>query len=111
MPQYEFICLSCGNELLEVRSYDDSQKVTQCGGCGGEMRRNFQRESINAPMDYSGYHVSESLFVHPEQEAEHAKHFPDVKIMPDGSPAFDSPKQRSNYLEKRGIYKCVKGER
>ena len=40
MPTYEYRCTSCGQHVEAVQSFTDDP-LTECGVCGGELRKVF----------------------------------------------------------------------
>ena len=40
MPTYEYRCTACGQHIEAVQSFTDDP-LTQCGLCGGELRKVF----------------------------------------------------------------------
>ena len=40
MPTYEYRCTSCGQHVEAVQSFTD-EPLTECGVCGGELRKVF----------------------------------------------------------------------
>jgi hypothetical protein len=101
MPQYNFAC-DCGEKQSVIRSMKDYKKPLKCK-CGEKMYRVYNF-SVGGDT-YSKPIVSDSLAISPTQIAEHKKHFPDVKVTPDGQPVFDNFKQHESYLEKTGFVK------
>jgi hypothetical protein len=84
---------------------EHSNDVTICE-CGGQMRRDWQASLPHAGNRvYRRSIVSDSLAVTPAQVEEHRRLFPDVKMLDDGRPVFDSYKTHDDYLKKTGFVK------
>jgi putative FmdB family regulatory protein len=45
MPTYEYRCTSCGQHVEAVQSFTDDP-LTECGVCGGELRKVFGQVGI-----------------------------------------------------------------
>jgi len=50
-------------------------------------------------------HISDSLAIHPDQIPEHRKRFPNVEVLPDGRPKFNSVRQQQKYANACGFEK------
>ncbi len=57
MPTYEYACRSCGEHLEVVQGFKDAP-LTECGRCGGELRKVFSAAGII--FKGSGYYVTDS---------------------------------------------------
>jgi putative FmdB family regulatory protein len=103
MPCYGFHCNECGTEIEVMRPMSESDKDEICSECGKPMVREFGFRVSGG--EYSRAIVSDSLAISPTQIAEHKKHFPDIKVTPEGQPVFDSFKEHDAYLRKTGFVK------
>lgn len=57
MPTYEYVCRDCGEHLEVVQSFTE-EALTQCGRCGGNLRKVFSAAGII--FKGSGYYVTDS---------------------------------------------------
>ncbi len=57
MPTYEYACRECGEHLEVVQGFKDAP-LTECGRCGGELRKVFSAAGII--FKGSGYYVTDS---------------------------------------------------
>ena len=57
MPTYEYACKDCGEHLEVVQSFKDAA-LTECGRCGGSLRKVFSAAGII--FKGSGYYVNDS---------------------------------------------------
>ena len=57
MPTYEYACTDCGEHLEVVQSFKDAP-LTECGRCGGALRKVFSAAGII--FKGSGYYVTDS---------------------------------------------------
>ena len=57
MPTYEYACRSCGEHLEVVQGFKDAA-LTECGRCGGDLRKVFSAAGII--FKGSGYYVTDS---------------------------------------------------
>lgn len=57
MPTYEYRCKDCGQHLEVVQSFTDDP-LTECPGCGGELRKVFG--SIGIAFKGSGFYRNDS---------------------------------------------------
>lgn len=57
MPTYEYACRACGEHLEVVQGFKDAP-LTECGRCGGELRKVFSAAGII--FKGSGYYVTDS---------------------------------------------------
>ena len=57
MPTYEYACRDCGEHLEVVQGFKDAA-LTQCGRCGGQLRKVFSAAGII--FKGSGYYVTDS---------------------------------------------------
>ena len=57
MPTYEYACRDCGEHLEVVQSFKDDP-LTECGRCGGPLRKVFSAAGII--FKGSGYYVTDS---------------------------------------------------
>ena len=57
MPTYEYRCKACGQHLEVVQSFTDDA-LTECPGCGGELRKVFG--SIGIAFKGSGFYRNDS---------------------------------------------------
>jgi putative FmdB family regulatory protein len=57
MPTYEYACRNCGEHLEVVQSFKDDP-LTECGRCGGSLRKVFSAAGII--FKGSGYYVTDS---------------------------------------------------
>ncbi|MPZ74049.1 MAG: FmdB family transcriptional regulator [Nitriliruptorales bacterium] len=57
MPTYEYACRDCGEHLEVVQSFKDDP-LTECGRCGGQLRKVFSAAGII--FKGSGYYVTDS---------------------------------------------------
>ncbi len=56
MPTYEYACRQCGEHLEVVQSFRDGP-LTECPGCGGELRKVFSAAGLI--FKGSGWHVKD----------------------------------------------------
>jgi putative FmdB family regulatory protein len=57
MPTYEYACTRCGQHIEVVQSMSDSP-LTQCGACGGPLRKVFA--PIGIVFKGSGFYRTDS---------------------------------------------------
>lgn len=57
MPTYEYACRECGEHLEVVQGFKDAP-LTECGRCGGALRKVFSAAGII--FKGSGYYVTDS---------------------------------------------------
>lgn len=57
MPTYEYVCSSCGNRLEVVQRFTDAP-LSQCGICGGPLRKVFHPAGI--VFKGSGFYSTDS---------------------------------------------------
>jgi putative FmdB family regulatory protein len=57
MPTYEYACTRCGQHIEVVQSMSDS-RLTQCGACGGPLRKVFA--PIGIVFKGSGFYRTDS---------------------------------------------------
>jgi putative FmdB family regulatory protein len=57
MPTYEYACKDCGQHLEVVQSFTDDP-LTECPGCGGQLRKVFG--SIGIAFKGSGFYRNDS---------------------------------------------------
>lgn len=57
MPTYEYRCRACGEHLEVVQSFRDDP-LSECGLCGGDLRKVFSATGII--FKGSGYYVNDS---------------------------------------------------
>ena len=57
MPTYEYACLSCGTHVDVVQRFDD-EPLTECGLCGGRLRKVFHPAGIL--FKGSGFYATDS---------------------------------------------------
>ena len=57
MPTYEYACKECGEHLEVVQSFKDAP-LTECGRCGGTLRKVFS--AAGSIFKGSGYNVTDS---------------------------------------------------
>ena len=57
MPTYEYACRSCGTHLEVVQRFDD-EPLSDCPGCGGQLRKVFG--SIGISFKGSGFYKTDS---------------------------------------------------
>lgn len=57
MPTYEYACRDCGEHLEVVQSFKDAP-LSECGRCGGALRKVFSAAGII--FKGSGYYVTDS---------------------------------------------------
>lgn len=57
MPTYEYVCSSCGNRLEVVQRFSDAP-LSQCGACGGPLRKVFHPAGI--VFKGSGFYSTDS---------------------------------------------------
>ena len=57
MPTYEYACRDCGEHLEVVQGFKDAP-LTECGRCGGQLRKVFSAAGII--FKGSGYYVTDS---------------------------------------------------
>ena len=106
MPFYCYICPECQNKVDVLKPMAESGASSFCAKDGAELNRDFSRELAGqSSMDYATPHVSDSLAMNPEQIPEHNRMFPEIKVLADGRPSFDSPKQQDKYLKATGFVK------
>ena len=101
---HTFVCDDC---LIEVKD-TNTEDIHYCPDCGAAMRWDLKGIGI-AQGDY--HHVSDSLAIHPDQEAEHREMFPDVDVLPDGRLEFNSVKSQERCAAAAGLYKKPKRNR
>jgi len=89
-----------------MRSMSQCSEPHDCLECGCEMQRDYHSERANVgDREYHRPIVSDTLAINPEQIPEHRRKFPDVKVLPDGRPVFDSFRKHEDYLKKSGVVK------
>ncbi len=57
MPTYEYRCISCGQHIEAVQSFTD-EPLTECGVCGGELRKVFA--PVGIVFKGSGFYKTDS---------------------------------------------------
>ena len=57
MPTYEYACKACGEHVEVVQGFKDAA-LTECGRCGGQLRKVFSAAGII--FKGSGYYVTDS---------------------------------------------------
>jgi putative FmdB family regulatory protein len=57
MPTYEYRCTSCGQHIEAVQSFTD-EPLTECGVCGGELRKVFA--PVGIVFKGSGFYKTDS---------------------------------------------------
>ena len=57
MPTYEYRCTSCGQHIEAVQSFTDDP-LTECGVCGGELRKVFA--PVGIVFKGSGFYKTDS---------------------------------------------------
>jgi putative FmdB family regulatory protein len=70
MPIYEYACRDCGEHIEVVQSFRDDP-LTECGLCGGRLRKVFSAAGII--FKGSGYYVTDSRAKPSESGTEPAK--------------------------------------
>ncbi len=106
MPFYCYICPECDRKTELLKPMQESGTDEFCDEDGTLLDRNFIEEcGGQGSISYAKPRVSDSLAMNPDQIPEHNKMFPDIKVLADGRPTFDSPKQQSKYLKATGFIK------
>ncbi len=106
MPFYCYICPECGCKTDIMKPMVESGTDEFCEMDETLLHRDFGQEmGGRVGFDYAKPRVSDSLAMNPDQIPEHNKMFPDIKVLADGRPTFDSPKQQSKYLKATGFIK------
>jgi putative FmdB family regulatory protein len=57
MPTYEYVCRSCGNHIEVYQRFSDAA-LTECGVCGGALRKVFHPAGIL--FKGSGFYATDS---------------------------------------------------
>jgi putative FmdB family regulatory protein len=57
MPTYEYRCKDCGHELEVVQSFSEAP-LTECGVCGGSLRKVFS--PVGVVLKGSGFYRTDS---------------------------------------------------
>lgn len=57
MPTYEYRCTSCGQHVEVVQSFSDDP-LTECGACGGQLRKVFS--PVGIVFKGSGFYKTDS---------------------------------------------------
>lgn len=57
MPTYEYRCTSCGQHVEVVQSFSDDP-LTECGACGGALRKVFS--PVGIVFKGSGFYKTDS---------------------------------------------------
>ncbi|MGH9000810.1 MAG: FmdB family zinc ribbon protein [Acidimicrobiia bacterium] len=57
MPTYEYRCTSCGQHIEVVQSFNDDP-LTECGSCGGALRKVFA--PVGIVFKGSGFYKTDS---------------------------------------------------
>jgi putative FmdB family regulatory protein len=57
MPTYEYRCTSCGQHIEAVQSFTDDP-LTECGVCGGQLRKVFA--PVGIVFKGSGFYKTDS---------------------------------------------------
>ena len=57
MPTYEYVCQSCGTHVEVYQRFSD-EALTECGACGGRLRKVFHPAGIL--FKGSGFYVTDS---------------------------------------------------
>jgi putative FmdB family regulatory protein len=57
VPTYEYVCLSCGTHVEVYQRFSD-EPLTECGVCGGRLRRVFHPAGIL--FKGSGFYATDS---------------------------------------------------
>lgn len=57
MPTYEYRCKDCGQHVEVVQSFSDDP-LTECGNCGGELRKVFS--PVGIVFKGSGFYKTDS---------------------------------------------------
>jgi putative FmdB family regulatory protein len=57
MPTYEYRCLECGRHVEVVQSFTDDP-LTECGACGGTLRKVFS--PVGIVLKGSGFYRTDS---------------------------------------------------
>jgi putative FmdB family regulatory protein len=57
VPTYQYRCTACGNDLEAVQSFSDAA-LTECPGCGGQLRKVFG--SVGLVFKGSGFYKTDS---------------------------------------------------
>ncbi len=104
MPEYGFVCDSCGVGDSVIAPMSDVPQELRCKKCGAKMRRVYSF-APGGCRDYPHPIVSQSLAMNPTQIPEHRERFPDIEVTPDGCPIFTNYRQHDAYLEKTGFVK------
>ncbi len=106
MPFYCYICPDCKNKTSILKSMSKCGEPEFCEVDGSMLNRDLREEGAYSPLArYAKPRVSDSLAMNPDQIPEHNRMFPDIKVLDDGRPTFDSPKQQDKYLKATGFRK------
>ena len=105
-------CKKCGCEAITIEApsidWDEYGRIVrEACVCGGVVENGPLPDPgyVNIALDGDYNFVSQSLAINPNQAAEHRATFPGVELTPDGCPAFNSVKQREQYMDACGVYK------
>ncbi|MGH8973055.1 MAG: FmdB family zinc ribbon protein [Acidimicrobiia bacterium] len=70
MPTYEYRCTSCGQHIEAVQSFTDDA-LTECGVCGGELRKVFA--PVGIVFKGSGFYKTDNRGSGSSRKSESAK--------------------------------------
>jgi predicted RNA-binding Zn-ribbon protein involved in translation (DUF1610 family) len=94
---HRFVCDKCGHTVE-----DENTKIVHVCPCGEDMRWDLTGQ-CHFRGDYE--HTSDALAIHPDDIPAHRAKFPNVDILPDGRPKFNSVRQQQRYSEACGFTK------
>ena len=81
MPTYEYRCQACGEHLEVVQSFED-EPLTECGKCGGHLRKVFS--PVGVVFKGSGFYKTDNR----SSRSSRSDSKPDSK--PEAKPAKES---------------------
>ena len=108
MPQYCYVCETCGKTTTRFRTVRDRNEPIFISGCccvSSRVRRDIQAESHSVRGDYDEPIVSDSMAFDSIDLAEHRRRFPNVDVHLEGriaQPILRSLSQKKAYLKGRG---------
>ncbi len=91
MPTYEYACIQCGQHIEVVQSMS-AASLTECGACGGRLRKVFA--PIGIVFKGSGFYRTDSRGKSPSSKDGPSKD--GAKAPPASSPSSPSPSRESS---------------
>jgi putative FmdB family regulatory protein len=101
MPTYEYVCQSCGTHVEVYQRFSDDP-LTECGVCGGPLRKVFHPAGIL--FKGSGFYATDSRSSRSKASSGDSK--PDSK--PAASSGSDSKSETSSSTSKSDASKSTK---